>query len=317
MIVAGKIVGNKLTNRDKGIDAARGLALVGMVIVHLQTDFFSLEKMDFESPYWDFILSVFSNRARPMFFLLAGFAAATVITTKAQHFMLRRAAYVSSLGVLLALFGWNDLILVIYGILFLLAPWITRLNNRIQAILVISLFCIGIFSQVVEVLAIAVIAEILSYFTLGIWLSKQRRGIIRRLGFLLFVTFIPFVLTVGVGLYTDDKLFPDSLEWWKLLLFCTSNIGILFLIIEGFRYATSRGRLVVLVAIGSMPLTSFIAHALYFVVLDRLVPESFTLVFLSAFLFLIILSLFASVLFRSGKRGPFEALLRKITSQKY
>ena len=315
-MVAGKIVGNKLTTRDKGIDAARGLALVGMVIVHLQADYFSLEKMDLESPYWDFTLSIFSNRARPMFFLLAGFAAATVIRAKAQHFMLRRAAYVSSIGVLLALIGWNDVILVVYGILFLLAPWIARLKNRNQAILFISLFCIGIFAQVVEVFAIAVIAEVLSYFTLGMWLSGQRREVIRRLGFLLFVTFVPFVLTVGVGLYTDDKLFPDSLEWWELLLFCTSNIGILFLVIEGFRHATSRGRLVVLVAIGSMPLTSFIAHALYFVILDRLGPQSFSRVFSSAFLFLIVLSLFASILYRSGKRGPFEALLRKITTQK-
>lgn len=287
-----------------------------MVIVHLQTDFFSLEKMDFKSPYWDFILSIFSNRARPMFFLLAGFGAATVIATKAQHFMLRRAAYVSSIGVLLALIGWNDLILVFYGILFLLAPWIARLNNRNQAFLSISLFCIGIFAQVFEVLAIAAIAEILSYFTLGMWLSGQRREAITRLGFLLSVTFIPFVLTVGVGLYSDDKLFPNSLEWWELLLFCTSNIGILFLIIEGFRHATSRGRLVVLVAIGSMPLTSFVAHALYFVLLERLAPLSFTWVFLSAFLFLIVLSLIASILYRSGKRGPFEALLRKITTQK-
>ena len=305
-----------MKNRDKGIDAARGLALVGMVIVHLQTDFFSLENIDIKSPYWDFILSIFSNRARPMFFLLAGFAAATVIRAKPQHFMLRRAAYVSSIGVLLTLIDWNDLILVFYGILFLLAPWIARLNNRIQAILVISLFCVGIFAQVVEVLAIAVIAEILSYFILGMWLSEQRRGVIRRLGFLLFVTFIPFVLTVGVGLYTYDNLFPESLEWWELLLFCTSNIGILFLTIEGFRYTTSRGRLMVLVAIGSMPLTSFIAHALYFVILERIAPQSFSWVFLSAFIFLIFLSLFASILYRSGKRGPFEALLRKITTQK-
>ena len=305
-----------MNNRDKGIDAARGLALVGMVIVHLQTDFFSIENMKLESPYWDFILSIFSNRARPMFFLLAGFGAATVITAKAQHFMLRRAAYVSSLGVLLALIGWNDLILVFYGILFLLAPWIARLNNRIQAILFISLFCIGIFAQVVEVLAIAVIAEILSYFILGMWLSEQRREVIRKLGFLLFLTYIPFALTVGVGLYADDKLFLDSLVWWELFLFCTSNIGILFLIIEGFRHATSRGRLVVLVAIGSMPLTSFIAHALYFVILDRIAPQSFSWVFLSAFLFLVVLSLFASILYRSGKRGPFEALLRRITTQK-
>lgn len=307
---------NKLTTRDKGIDAARGLALVGMVIVHLQTDFFILEKMDFESPYWDFTLSIFSNRARPMFYLLAGFAAATVVRAKAQHFMLRRAAYVSSIGVLLALIGWNDLILVFYGILFLLAPWIARLNNGIQAILFISLFCIGIFAQVVEVLAIAAIAEILSYFILGMWLSGQRREVIRRLGFLLLITYIPFVLTVGVGLYSDDKLFLDSLEWWELLLFCTSNIGILFLIIEGFRHATSRGRLMVLVAIGSMPLTSFVSHALYFVILERLSPQSFSWVFLSAFLLLIVLSLFASILYRSGKRGPFEALLRKITTQK-
>lgn len=304
-----------MKNRDKGVDAARGLALVGMVIVHLQTDFFSPEKMDFESPYWDFTLSIFSNRARPMFFLLAGFAAATVIRAKAQHFMLRRAAYVSSIGVLLALIGWNDLILVFYGILFLLAPWFARLELQIQSVLIVALFCIGIFAQVVEVLAIAVIAEILSYFILGMWLSKQSREMISRLGFLLFATFIPFVLTVGVGLYSDDKLFLDSMEWWELLLFCTSNIGILFLIIEGFRHATSRGRLVVLVAIGSMPLTSFIAHALYFVILERLGPQSFSWVFLSAFLFLIVLSLFASILYRSGKRGPFEALLRKVTTQ--
>lgn len=305
-----------MTKRDKGIDAARGLALVGMVIVHLQTDFFSLEKLDVKSPYWDFTLSIFSNRARPMFFLLAGFGAATVITTKAQHFMLRRAAYVSSVGVLLLLIGWNDLILVFYGILFLLAPRIARLKNKYQAILFISLFCIGIFAQIAEALAIAVIAEILSYFILGMWLSGQRREVIRRLGFLLFVTFIPFALTVGVGLYSDDKLFPDSLEWWELLLFCTSNIGILFLVIEGFRHATSRGRLMVLVAIGSMPLTSFVAHALYFVILERLGPLSFSWVFLSALLFLIVLSLLALILYRSGKRGPFEALLRKITTHK-
>lgn len=305
-----------MTNRDKGIDAARGLALVGMVIVHLQTDFFSLEKMDLESPYWDFILSIFSNRARPMFYLLAGFAAATVIRVKAQHFMLRRAAYVSSIGVLLALIGWNDVILVVYGILFLIAPWIARLKNKSQAILFISLFCIGIFAQVFEGFVVAAIVEILSYFILGMWLSEQRREVIRRLGFLLFVTFIPFVLTVGVGLYTDYKLFFDSLKWWELLLFCTSNVGILFLIIEGFRHATSRGGLVVLVAIGSMPLTSFIAHALYFVILERLGPQSFLWIFLTAFLFLIFLSLFASILYRSGKRGPFEAVLRKITTQR-
>jgi len=303
-----------LASRDKGIDAARGLALVGMLIVHLQTDVFEVSTIKVDSPIWTFVFSIFSNRARPLFILLAGFAAATIIRSRAQHFMFRRSTYVTTIGVALALIGWTDLILVFYGVLFLLAPALSRLNSRMLAFSFGITFCIATYSAIYDIQLLAVISEFLTFFILGMWISLQNRKTVRNIGFLLFTFFIPFALRVGVGTDFSEEWWPDALNWWEVILFEASTIGILFLTIEFCRWLTSRGSLQTLVAIGTMPLTAYIAHVQFLICLGLLLPLSPISVFVSALIFLIVLSFVAQMLFRIKRRGPFEALLRRITT---
>ena len=87
------------------------------------------------------MLAAVTNRARLLFFLLAGVSVSLLAARgrAGTSVLLRRAAFLTALGVLLALSGWDDVVLVFYGVLFVLAPLLLRLATpALLAVAVVS-----------------------------------------------------------------------------------------------------------------------------------------------------------------------------------
>lgn len=306
-------------SRDKGVDAARALALLGMVIAHIQTDVFGMWSLRIDSPAWEFVLSIFSNRARPLFILIAGFAAATLIHSRRKHFMYRRSIYVTAIGLVLIPIGWSDSTLVIYGILFLVAPLFARLTPNQLAVIAIALLGFATFSLIGKPESLVpLLIEYPFYFIVGMWAASQVRKTLRTTALFLIPLFIPFAMAVGfgngipnIGSYQSEEFVPFI--WWQILLFIASNVGVLFLTIELCRHLTAQHRFQTFVALGSMPLTAYVAHCVVLILIRSTFPQTPAIVFASAFAFLVVISFIATKLFRLKKSAPLEALLRRIT----
>ena len=87
------------------------------------------------------MLAAATNRARLLFFLLAGVSVSLLAARgrAGTSVLLRRAAFLTALGVILALSGWDDVVLVFYGVLFVLAPLLLRLATpALLAVAVVS-----------------------------------------------------------------------------------------------------------------------------------------------------------------------------------
>jgi uncharacterized membrane protein YeiB len=306
-------------SRDKGVDAARALALLGMVIAHIQTDVFSMWSLRIDSPVWEFVLSMFSNRARPLFILIAGFAAATLIRSRSKHFMYRRAIYVTAIGLALIPIGWSDITLVFYGIIFLVAPLLARLTSNQLAVTAVALLSFAAFLLIGKPEnLVAGLIEYPFYFIVGMWAASQDRKTLRTTALFLIPLFIPFAIAVGfgngipnLGSYQSEEFV--AFIWWQVLLFVASNVGFLFLTIELCRRMTARDRFQTLVALGSMPLTAYVAHCVVLIVIRSAFPQIPAIVFASACVFLVVLALIAKRLYRLKKSAPLEALLKRIT----
>ena len=118
--------------RLPGLDLARFLAIAGMVLVHASSDL-SADPTAAAAPWVEAIEAVVTNRARLLFFLLAGVGVAMLVRRRGvgARVLLRRALFLALLGALLAVAGWSDLVLVFYGILFVMAAGLIKLGNRL------------------------------------------------------------------------------------------------------------------------------------------------------------------------------------------
>jgi uncharacterized membrane protein len=114
-----------------GVDAARGIALIGMIAVHV----FSLYDEQTDSASW--LAAVFSGRAAALFAVMAGVGLALVSGGRRRHQgrqasadrrgIAARAAVIAVVGLTLGLFEVDiAIILVCYALLFVLAlPFLT------------------------------------------------------------------------------------------------------------------------------------------------------------------------------------------------
>ena len=138
-----------MQERLVGLDLARLVAVAGMVVVHGWTDLvlLPLERAGAvlpagpEGPAWAVLLqAVLTDRARPLFVLLAGVGVTLMVArTGAGPGVLRlRAASLGALGFVLLGLGWSDLVLVAYAVLFLLAVVLVRLPSPPVVVLAVG-----------------------------------------------------------------------------------------------------------------------------------------------------------------------------------
>ncbi|KRF03474.1 hypothetical protein ASG88_21965 [Nocardioides sp. Soil777] len=99
-----------------------------MVLAHARSDLAG-DAADAGASWLEVVEAVATNRNRLLFFLLAGVGVALIVRRRGvgAGVLLRRAAFVAALGAVLAVAGWSDLVLVFYGVLFVLA---VRLKDR-------------------------------------------------------------------------------------------------------------------------------------------------------------------------------------------
>ncbi|KAD3456028.1 DUF1624 domain-containing protein [Arthrobacter yangruifuii] len=140
MVVNNVAQGNMTKQRIEGVDAARGLALVAMMAIHILPGW----NDDFE-PTFSWL--VFAGRGAALFALLAGVSLAFMSggqypargtrMTAARLGLAVRAVLVTVIGLLLGyLVVYAQVILVYYGVMFLLALPLLRL--RVRTLLALS-----------------------------------------------------------------------------------------------------------------------------------------------------------------------------------
>ena len=119
--------------RIHGIDIARGIALLGMMTVHV---FITGDQEPTGITAW--LLQAPSGQASVLFFVLSGVSLSVIAgrgSASADPAVLRRRGVILLLlGLLLSATAWSASILEHYGVMFLLAPWLLRLSRRSLAI---------------------------------------------------------------------------------------------------------------------------------------------------------------------------------------
>lgn len=117
------------------LDVARGLALLGMVSVHVE----------YESTAWWTTIS--SGRAAILFITLAGVVVSMLhrrgSASAAPGYLRRRGALLVVVGLLMFRTYWGSSILHYYGVLFLIAPWLLRRTTRCLAAMAGAAFTLG------------------------------------------------------------------------------------------------------------------------------------------------------------------------------
>jgi hypothetical protein len=250
----------------RGIDLARFLAVVGMVVVHAY-DGIVLPPLEAASPGVDvdappapevlvWLQAALTDRARPLFFLLAGVGVSLLVARAGgtTAVLLRRAAFLAGLGVLLALAGWSDLVLVFYGFLFCLAPLLHRLPTR-------ALLAVAAGAPVPAALLLLqdaarddalgnvalLVGELVGLFCAGLVVGRQRldgdavAGRLARWGGLLAA---PGLIVLAVRGALDLSQAQGALEQ---LAAATSTLGLCLLLLAGcLRAGRGHGRLLAL-----------------------------------------------------------------------
>ncbi len=112
--------------RIAAIDIARGIALIGMMVVHLA--FVSEESLE-----WAILLEAPSGRAAVLFFILSGLSLSVIARRGARSaqpsVLLKRGVVLVLAGVVMRGF-FEPTILAHYGAVFLMTPWLLKRSNR-------------------------------------------------------------------------------------------------------------------------------------------------------------------------------------------
>jgi uncharacterized protein len=317
--------------RLSGVDLARFVAVAGMVIVHARTDLVLLplelsgggDAPSSSSPWLEVWQVVATNRARLLFFLLAGVGAALLTKRRSTSIGMwwRRAAFLSVLGVALAVAGWSDLVLVFYGVLFLVVPLLVRLSDRglvVVAVLLaapaVALLSIDGARDDTATNVLRIVGEVFPLFCLGLLVGRtdlsQPRAV-ARLGLCGALLAAPgLALLVARGALDIDEV-GSGLEPLAAL---TSTAGLCLLVLWCcLRVARAIPRVVgPFATAGSMPLTGYVGHALLFTWLSRNVELGLGRASLVAVLYLAGFVAFSVVWARSMGSGPVEAAMRRV-----
>jgi uncharacterized membrane protein YeiB len=318
--------------RITGLDLARFVAIAGMVVVHgaelaeLPPSSSTYLAADGAPRVLEWVPAVATNRARLLFFLLAG---VSLRLLAGRHragtgVLLRRAAFLTALGVLLALLGWQDVVLVFYGVVFVLAPLLLRLTTRVLlAVAVISatpgvlLFVLDPAREAALTGTALVVGEVVPVFSLGLavgrlpLLASATARALAVLGIALAVPGLVGLAAVG-GLDVTEVDGP-----FELVSALTSSTGLALLVLAGClrlgRSTTAMGWLMPAAAAGGMPLSLYVGHALLFPVVARTAEPTLAGGTAVAVCYLAVSTAFA-VLWRRGRSsGPVEAALRWTT----
>jgi uncharacterized membrane protein YeiB len=322
------------SSRLLGIDLARFVALAGMVLVHAQSDLVlpPLEaaaggtevRLPAAPALLELVQAVATNRARLLFLLLAGIGVALLSRRGPRTAtLLRRAAFLFVLGVLLLALGWSDLVLLFYGVVFLLAPVLLRLQTP-------ALLAVAALSALPAVVGTAldpareadftgvllVVGEAVPCFCIGLAVGRadlRDRGVVRRLAAAGAVLAAPGLLLLAVrgGLDLTDV---DGAR--ELAAATTSTIGLCLLILAAcLRLCAGRPprALRLLAGAGGMPLTAYVGHALLFPLLAGRAQLDLVRATAVAVTYLVVVVLGAHAWRRRYGSGPVEAVLRRLT----
>jgi uncharacterized membrane protein YeiB len=117
------------SNRVAGIDIARGLAMLGMIAVHVQ-----IGTNESAGKWGDLLFHSPSGRSAVVFFTLSGVALSIISNSGSRsaetQALLRRGFVLLFGGMLVLLTIWSASILHQYGAMFLAAPFLLKRSNR-------------------------------------------------------------------------------------------------------------------------------------------------------------------------------------------
>lgn len=308
--------------RVVGLDLARFAAVAGMVVVHAGE--LASVGVDGGAPRLvEWLQAAATNRARLLFFLLAG-VSLSLLSARGRAgtgVLLRRAAFLTGLGALLVLLGWDDVVLVFYGVLFVLAPLLLRLPTP-------ALLSVAVLTAVPGVLLLAadpgrqaaltgaalVVGEVVPLCALGLAAGRlplRCAGAARRLALLGAALAAPGLVVLGLAGGLDVTDVDGPLEHVSAL---TSSAGLALLVLAGCLRLGTWPRAVrwslPAAAAGGMPLTAYVGHALLLPVVGRTAALTLVETTAVAGAYLVAVTAFA-VLWRSGRGpGPVESLMR-------
>ena len=137
----------RLAGRIHGIDLARGLAMLGMVIVHYVW-------ADDDTGPWAVLARAMNGRAMPLFMLLGGVGVVLLTRRSAapDRGLVIRAGILFVIGILLdATTDRIAIVLQYYGLLFLLAPLLRRLPSQALMASAVAVTAVGAWSVQVAV----------------------------------------------------------------------------------------------------------------------------------------------------------------------
>lgn len=130
-------IATPVRSRIGGLDLARAVAMVGMVLVHYVLPF------QRPSSSWDTLLSWPGGRAMPLFVLLGGIGATLLARGHRDRDLVVRAVVVIAIGLAMVTLPGPLVILTTYGALFLATPMLRRLRSRTLIALSVAVALVG------------------------------------------------------------------------------------------------------------------------------------------------------------------------------
>ncbi|MGP1908002.1 DUF418 domain-containing protein [Metabacillus sp. JX24] len=316
------------TKRIVGLDIARFIAIVGMVIVHASTDLVVLpiERLhpDMsitppETPLWAYYLQIiFTERARPLFIFLAGIGISVLMSRKGRKakVLVIRAVYLLSLGIILVIIGWSDIILCIYGFMFFLAAGIYRLRSGTLIFISLLLFVLP-FPFTIEsgFYGTSYILSQVSFFLIGLVVGRQSlRNMKTKNQLLMAGAILETIGLVGLYLKQGSLLGVEKGSPTLIALSGISAFGFCFLILSLCLKVKGTSLLSKLIAVtGGMPLTVYSLHAVLFTILSHTLKLNLGHATFISFGYIIFALIGTNLWARLGHKGPLETLMRRVS----
>lgn len=315
--------GTVVRGRLPGLDLARFIAIVGMVLVHARSDL-TADPASATAPWLEATQAVATNRARILFFLLAGIGVALFVRRRnvGAGVLLRRALFLTALGAALVLAGWSDLVLIFYGVLFVVAVVLVKLTDRVLVVVAAVVAVPGLLRLAVNPSAddtltnvLLVLGEMVPLFCLGLVIGRADladRSVLRKVGTVGTLLAVPGLVALAFSGGLDVAHVEGRIEPVAALL-STTGLCMLVLVACLTLVPGESGRWSPLVVAGGMPLSGYVGHALLFPLLARFTDLSLGQSTLVAVGYLLAVVLVATPWRRWRGSGPVEALMRRVS----
>lgn len=352
-----------------GLDFARALAILGMLIVNFKTVMNAGER----GPEWLVAFAtLFEGRASTVFVILAGIGV-SFMTAKARHskdpqllqanrsMIRKRALFLFVTGMLLYAVDWSGDILHYYGVYMLIAASLLAVSNRVIVTVWIAFLAIGTVLQLgldygkgwnpllpfIEYMDFwtpeGFIRNLLfngyhplfpwmCFFLLGLWLGRldwtdeaKKRAMLRfsLAGAILLETLswvlikwtpAPLDLEAANYLFTTKPYPPNLL--FVLSGSCTATAVILLCILFTDKFAHNWITLA-MIRTGQLALTTYVGHVFIgiggLIVIGWLENRTLAEALLYSVSYFAVCAVFSYFWRSKFKRGPLEALMRKLS----